>query len=75
MTGKGSGRRPTAHDKPNAYQDGWELAFKKRKPKPIMTIEIEIEGSLSTQEVNDHIEKLIKEDKLVFKSTTKYINA
>lgn len=70
MTGKGSGRRK---EDINKIRNNWDSVFGKKKTKPIMTIEIEIEGSLSTQEVNDHIEKLIKKDKLVFKSTTKYI--
>jgi hypothetical protein len=70
LTGKGSGRRK---EDINKIRNNWDSVFGKKKTKPIMTIEIEIEGSLSTQEVNDHIEKLIKKDKLVFKSTTKYI--
>jgi len=70
LTGKGSGRRI---EDINKIRNNWDSIFKKRKPKQVMTIEIEIEGSLSTQEVNNHIEKLIKEDKLVFKSTIKYI--
>ena len=70
MTGKGSGRRK---EDINKIRNNWDNVFKKRKLKQVMTVEIEIEGSLSTQEVNNHIEKLIKEDKLVFKSTIKYI--
>ena len=73
MTGKGSGRRPTAHDKPNAYQDNWELAFGKKKNKKQITkviIEFEMPGYPSIDEINNHVEKLLKEDKLTTLTTT-----
>ena len=71
--GKGSGRRPTAHDKPNAYQDNWELAFGKKKNKKQITkviIEFEMPGYPSIDEINNHVEKLLKEDKLTTLTTT-----
>ena len=73
MTGKGSGRRPTAHDKPNAYQDNWELAFGKKRDKKQITkviIEFEMPGYPSIDEMRNYVEKLHKEDKLVFLTTT-----
>jgi hypothetical protein len=33
MNGKGSGRRPAAKDKPNAYQDNYDRIFGKREKK------------------------------------------
>tara|TARA_R100000951_G_scaffold43731_1_gene36953 strand:+ start:5538 stop:5672 length:135 start_codon:yes stop_codon:yes gene_type:complete len=33
MNGKGSGRRPAAKDKPNAYQDNYDKIFGKREKK------------------------------------------
>ena len=80
MTGKGSGRRPTAHDKPNAYQDNWELAFGKKKNTKQITkitanIPFEMEGDPSFEDkINylskllkeNYLEKLIKEDKIYF---------
>jgi hypothetical protein len=71
--GKGSGRRPTAHDKPNAYQDNWELAFGKKKDTKQITkviIEFEMPGHPSIDEMRNYVEKLHKEDKLVFLTTT-----
>lgn len=71
--GKGSGRRPTAHDKPNAYQDNWELAFGKKRDKKQTTkviIEFEMPGYPSINEINNHVEKLLKEDKLTTLTTT-----
>ena len=86
MTGKGSGRRPTAHDKPNAYQDNWELAFGKKKntkqiTKVTANIPFEMEGDPSFEDkINylskllkeNYLEKLIKEDKIYFDTITKH---
>ena len=86
MTGKGSGRRPPAHDKPNAYQDNWELAFGKKKntkqvTKVTANITFEMEGDPSFKDkINylskllreNYLEKLIKEDKIYFDTITKH---
>ena len=75
MTGKGSGRRPTAHDKPNAYQDNWELAFGKKKKKLIteVTIEFTMQGNPNINDMNNQVEKMLKENKIVYSTITKYI--
>lgn len=86
MTGKGSGRRPPAHDKPNAYQDNWELAFGKKKntkqiTKVTANIPFEMEGYPSVKEIIKHfsklvkekyVEKSLKEEKIYFDTITKH---
>lgn len=74
MTGKGSGRRPTAHDKPNAYQDNWELAFGKKKNTKQITrviIEFEMPGYPSIEDINNHVQELLTNNKLSSKTTTR----
>ena len=74
--GKGSGRRPTAHDKPNAYQDNWELAFGKKKNTKQITkviIEFEMPGYPSIDEINNHVQELLTNNKLESKTTTRNV--
>ena len=69
MTGKGSGRRI---EDINKIRNNWDSIFKKRDKKQItkVTIEFEMPGHPSIDEIRNYVEKLHKEDKLVFLTTT-----
>jgi hypothetical protein len=72
MTGKGSGRRI---EDINKIRNNWDSIFKKRDKKQITRVIIEFEmlGYPSIEDINNHVEKLIKEDKLT--TLTKTFNA
>ena len=69
MTGKGSGRRI---EDINKIRNNWDSIFKKRDKKQItkVIIEFEMQGYPSIDEMRNYVEKLHKEDKLVFLTTT-----
>ena len=74
MTGKGSAPRPFAVDK-KTFNDNFDKIFSKRERKQVteVTIEFIMPGYPSIKEMRDHVEKMHKEDKIVFTTTTKYI--
>ena len=67
--GKGSGRRK---EDINKIRNNWDSIFKKRDKKQItkVIIEFEMSGYPSIDEMRNYVEKLHKEDKLVFLTTT-----
>ncbi len=67
--GKGSGRRK---EDINKIRNNWDSIFKKRDKKQITKVIIEFEmlGYPSIDEMRNYVEKLHKEDKLVFLTTT-----
>ena len=72
MTGKGSGRRI---EDINKIRNNWDSIFKKRDKKQItqVTIEFEMLGNPSINDINNQVEKMLKENKIVYKTITKYI--
>ena len=72
MTGKGSGRRI---EDINKIRNNWDSIFKKRDKKQItqVTIEFEMPGNPNINDMNDQVEKMLKENKIVYTTTTKYI--
>jgi hypothetical protein len=72
MTGKGSGRRI---EDINKIRNNWDSIFKKRDKKQIteVTIEFEMPGNPSINDINNHVEKMLKENKIVYTTITKYI--
>jgi len=67
--GKGSGRRK---EDINKIRNNSDSIFKRRAKKQLtkVIIEFEMPGYPSIDEINNHVEKLHKEDKLVFLTTT-----
>jgi len=67
--GKGSGRRK---EDINKIRNNWDSIFKKRDKKQITKVIIEFDmlGYPSIDEMRNYVEKLHKEDKLVFLTTT-----
>ena len=67
--GKGSGRRI---EDINKIRNNWDSIFKKRDKKQItkVIIEFEMTGYPSIDEMRNYVEKLHKEDKLVFLTKT-----
>ena len=74
LTGKGSAPRPFAVDK-KTFNDNFDKIFSKRERKQITEVSIEftMPGYPSIKEMRDQVEKMHKEDKIVFTTTTKYI--
>jgi translation elongation factor EF-Ts len=72
MTGKGSGRRI---EDINKIRNNWDSIFKKRDKKQItqVTIEFEMLGNPSINDMNNQVEKMLKENKIVYTTITKYI--
>jgi hypothetical protein len=72
MTGKGSGRRK---EDINKIRNNWDSIFKKRDKKQItqVTIEFEMPCNPSINDMNNQVEKMLKENKIVYKTITKYI--
>ena len=71
--GKGSGRRK---EDINKIRSNWDSVFGNKKDKQQITevsIEFTMPGYPSIKEMRDHVEKMHKEDKIVFTTTTKYI--
>ena len=74
MTGKGSGRRK---EDINKIRNNWDSVFGKKKTKQITEVKIEftMQGYPSIKEINNQVEKMLKENKIVYSTITKYINA
>ena len=70
--GKGSGRRK---EDINKIRNNWDSVFGKKKKKQIteVTIEFTMEGNPRINDMNNQVEKMLKEDKIVYTTTTKYI--
>ena len=74
MTGKGSAPRPFAVDK-ETFNNNFDNIFNKRERKQVteVTIEFTMPGYPSIKEMRDYVEKMHKEDKIVFTTLTNYI--
>ena len=72
MTGKGSGRRK---EDINKIRNNWDSVFGKKKKKLItkVTIEFTMQGNPRINDMNNQVEKMLKEDKIVYSTITKYI--
>ena len=72
MTGKGSGRRK---EDINKIRNNWDSIFKKRDKKQItkVIIEFEMPGYPSIDEINNHVEELLTNNKLESKTTTRNV--
>jgi hypothetical protein len=74
MTGKGSGRRK---EDINKIRNNWDSVFGKKKKKLIteVTIEFTMQGNPNINDMNNQVEKMLKENKIIYSTVTKYINA
>jgi len=74
LTGKGSGRRK---EDINKIRNNWDSVFGKKKKKLIteVTIEFTMQGNPNINDMNNQVEKMLKEDKITYSTVTKYINA
>ena len=74
MTGKGSGRRK---EDINKIRNNWDSVFGKKKKKLIteVTIEFTMQGNPNINDMNNQVEKMLKENKITYSTVTKYINA
>ena len=74
MTGKGSGRRK---EDINKIRNNWDSVFGKKKTKQITEVKIEftMQGNPRINDMNNQVEKMLKENKIVYSTITKYINA
>ena len=74
MTGKGSGRRK---EDINKIRNNWDSVFGKKKKKQIteVTIEFTMQGNPNINDMNNQVEKMLKENKIIYSTVTKYINA
>ena len=74
MTGKGSDPRPFAVDK-ETFNNNFDRIFNKRDREQIteVTIQFTMEGNPRINDMNNQVEKMLKEDKIVYTTTTKYI--
>jgi len=74
LTGKGSGRRK---EDINQIRNNWDSVFGKKKKKLIteVTIEFTMDGNPRINDMNNQVEKMLKEDKITYSTVTKYINA
>ena len=74
MTGKGSGRRK---EDINKIRNNWDSVFGKKKKKLIteVTIEFTMDGNPRINDMNNQVEKMLKENKITYSTVTKYINA
>ena len=72
MTGKGSGRRI---EDINKIRNNWDSIFKKRDKKQItqVTIEFEMTGYPSIDDINNHVQELLTNNKLQSKTTTRNV--
>jgi len=72
LTGKGSGRRK---EDINKIRDNWDSVFGKKKKKLIteVTIEFTMQGNPNINDMNNQVEKMLKEDKITYSTVTKYI--
>ena len=74
MTGKGSGRRK---EDINKIRNNWDSVFGKKKTKLITEVKIEftMQGNPRINDMNNQVEKMLKENKITYSTVTKYINA
>jgi len=74
LTGKGSGRRK---EDINKIRNNWDSVFGKKKKKLIteVTIEFTMQGNPNINDMNNQVEKMLKENKITYSTITKYINA
>ena len=72
MTGKGSGRRK---EDINKIRNNWDSVFGKKKTKLITEVKIEftMQGNPRINDMNNQVEKMLKENKIVYSTITKYI--
>jgi hypothetical protein len=72
MTGKGSGRRK---EDINKIRNNWDSVFGKKKKKLIteVTIEFTMQGNPNINDMNNQVEKMLKENKIIYSTVTKYI--
>lgn len=72
MTGKGSGRRK---EDINKIRNNWDSIFKKRDKKQItkVIIEFEMPGYPSIDDINNHVQELLINNKLESKTTTRNV--
>ena len=70
--GKGSGRRI---EDINKIRNNWDSIFKKRDKKQItkVIIEFEMPGYPSIDDINNHVEELLINNKLQSKTTTRNV--
>jgi len=70
--GKGSGRRI---EDINKIRNNWDSIFKKRDKKQItkVIIEFEMPGYPSIEDINNHVEELLTNNKLQSKTTTRNV--
>ncbi len=70
--GKGSGRRK---EDINKIRNNWDSIFKKRDKKQItkVIIEFEMPGYPSIDDINNHVEELLINNKLESKTTTRNV--
>ena len=70
--GKGSGRRK---EDINKIRNNWDSVFGKKKKKLIteVTIEFTMQGNPNINDMNNQVEKMLKENKIVYSTITKYI--
>jgi len=72
LTGKGSGRRK---EDINKIRNNWDSVFGKKKTKLITEVKIEftMQGNPRINDMNNQVEKMLKENKIVYSTITKYI--
>ena len=74
MTGKGSDPRPFAVDK-ETFNNNFDRIFSKREREQIteVTIQFIMKGNPTLDDIKKEVEKMLKENKIVCTTTTKYI--
>ena len=74
MTGKGSDPRPFAVDK-ETFNNNFDRIFNNREREQIteVTIQFTMKGNPTLYDMKKEVEKMLKEDKIVYSTTTKYI--
>ena len=74
MTGKGSDPRPFAVDK-ETFNNNFDNIFNKREREQIteVTIQFMMKGNPTLDDMKKEVEKMLKENKIVCTTTTKYI--
>jgi len=74
MTGKGSDPRPFAVDK-ETFNNNFDRIFSKREREQIteVTIQFNMKGNPTLDDMKKEVEKMLKENKIVCTTTTKYI--
>jgi hypothetical protein len=74
MTGKGSDPRPFAVDK-ETFNNNFDRIFNKREREQIteVTIKFMMKGNPTLDDMKKEVEKMLKDNKIVCTTTTKYI--